>query len=161
VNQRANAFFEGALLDKSEPKPLLEIGYSRARLLAPLLLMQVIGAALLWVISALFAGTLESSQYTLATVGVLGGALSYLVVVVPLVSKVIDPSFLKLFDDGTAIYKPLFKRENLSFSPDVRWTTEGAEVHFHDSDAEASVRSFTLPWAIKRDFPVSAGEPAA
>ena len=133
-------------------RPILQIRYSPWKLLRPLLLVQIIGAAWVWCVYAAFTGVFEPSQYPQMVVGLAGGLFTYSILVGPTLWLMLRSDYLTVFANGKVAHRGWVRLKYLQVSPDVRWEVAGEEIRLIDPANGEAIRSFPLPPLIRRDF---------
>jgi hypothetical protein len=139
-------------LDIENNHPVLVIKHSRAKLIMPFLISQFIGMLFIYALYAVLNGLVKSEQLPLAYLGLLGGLFAYATLTSIFALKLVDTSFLTLYENGHAFWKPSFKRHLIIIPPDSVWMVQDKYILFRDPNTGDIIQNLELAPTIDRSF---------
>lgn len=110
--------------------PVLQLRHKRSKLIAPFLAYQLIGAAGIYCVYAYLQGELSADYLPLLLFAIAAGGFAYVYFTTYFVSRLINTRYFTLYEDGKAVWRPLFATRFLQYSPDVHWRIEDRKIRF-------------------------------
>ena len=85
----------------------------------------------------------------LVAIGLTGGGFSYIWLTTIFAYKMIDPSFLTVYDDGTVIHKLRSKADTVSYDPGITLSVSGNNVRIHQPFSAEILAEYEIPPTVK------------
>lgn len=108
----------------------LLLKHSRKKLLLPIALIQIIGAAIIYIVAYLLRGEYPTSQLPVFYLGIVGGLLAYVPLASLFVFKFFRPEYFRLHADGSAKWTPWFSQKVLQYPAGVGYALGAKDMQF-------------------------------